>query len=74
MQLPTVPWRDVCALGITSKIVLLIVSSVVISSLAVLLAGRFSFESGFLKEYQHTIGAYKNVGARACRHRPASSP
>jgi len=50
-------------IGITVKIVVLVVSSVIVASLAVVLAGRFAFENGFSQEYDHNIQAFKNVGA-----------
>jgi methyl-accepting chemotaxis protein len=50
-------------IGITLKIIVLVVSSVVVASIAVVVAGRFSFEDGFSKEYAQSIKAYKNVGA-----------
>jgi methyl-accepting chemotaxis protein len=51
-------------IGITSKIVVLVVSCVVIASLAVFVSGRIAFKQGFTEEYDHTIAAYKNVGAQ----------
>jgi len=50
-------------IGITSKIIFLIVSSVIISCLTILFAGRFAFEAGFSKEYDTNINAFYNVGA-----------
>ncbi|WP_231583837.1 methyl-accepting chemotaxis protein [Desulfovibrio sp. TomC] len=41
----------------------MIVSSVVISCLAILYAGRVAFESGFSKEYEENIRSFYNVGA-----------
>ncbi|WP_300158301.1 methyl-accepting chemotaxis protein [Solidesulfovibrio sp.] len=50
-------------IGITSKVVFLVVSSVVASAAAVLLAGRMAFEQGFSKEYDQNIQAFARVGA-----------
>jgi methyl-accepting chemotaxis protein len=50
-------------IGITVKIVFLVISSVVVASLAVVIAGRFAFEEGFTAEYDQNILAYKNVAA-----------
>ena len=50
-------------IGITVKIVFLVISSVVVASLAVVIAGRFAFEEGFTAEYDQSILAYKNVAA-----------
>ncbi|UJX42229.1 cache domain-containing protein [Desulfovibrio sp. JY] len=50
-------------IGITPKIVVLVVSAVIIASIAVFVSGRMAFERGFTKEYDQTIEAFKNVGA-----------
>ena len=50
-------------IGITLKIIVLVVSSVIISSLAIVVAGRFAFETGFSKEYDDNIQAFQRVGA-----------
>ncbi|MYL84686.1 HAMP domain-containing protein [Desulfovibrio aerotolerans] len=49
-------------IGITAKIIVLIISSVIISCLSILFAGRFAFEAGFSKEYDESIKAFYNVG------------
>ena len=50
-------------IGITFKIVFLVVSPVIASALAVLIAGRMAFEDGFSKEYDANIVAFAKVGA-----------
>ena len=50
-------------IGITLKIIVLVVSSVIIASLAIVVAGRFAFETGFSKEYDDNIQAFQRVGA-----------
>ena len=54
-------------IGITFKIVFLVVSSVIASALAVLIAGRMAFEDGFSKEYDTNIVAFAKVGADRIR-------
>ncbi|WP_075355341.1 methyl-accepting chemotaxis protein [Desulfovibrio sp. DV] len=49
--------------GITVKIVMMIILSVVVSCLTILYAGKFAFENGFSKEYDENIKAFYNVGA-----------
>ena len=49
-------------IGITTKIIVLVISSVIVSCLTILYAGRFAFESGFSKEYDANIKAFYNVG------------
>jgi methyl-accepting chemotaxis protein len=50
-------------IGINLKIIFLVVSSVIVASLAVVMAGRFAFETGFSKEYDDNIQAFQRVGA-----------
>jgi methyl-accepting chemotaxis protein len=50
-------------IGITLKIIFLVVSSVIISCLAILYSGKIAFETGFSKEYTDNIQAFYNVGA-----------
>jgi methyl-accepting chemotaxis protein len=50
-------------IGITQKIIILVISSVLVSSLAIVLAGRMSFEAGFSKEYDANIRSFQRVGA-----------
>jgi len=50
-------------IGITIKIIVLVISSVIVASIAVAISGKFAFESGFSKEYDQMIRAYKNVAA-----------
>ena len=54
-------------IGITFKIVFLVVSSVIASAVAVLFAGRMAFENGFSKEYDVNIVAFAKVGADRIR-------
>ncbi|MHC1791052.1 methyl-accepting chemotaxis protein [Solidesulfovibrio sp.] len=49
-------------IGITLKIVVLVIASVIVASCIVVLAGRFAFESGFSQEYDANIRAFAQVG------------
>lgn len=49
-------------LTITSKIISIIISSIVVSTLAVAISSRVSFKNGYITEYEHNIIAFKNVG------------
>ncbi len=53
-------------IGITVKIIVLVVSAVIVASVAVVLSGRFAFEKGFSQEFDHNIQAFKNVGQDRC--------